>query len=69
MPKQSASPLAGDRIKKAINHFCELLESAPQKSRLELLHQVELRYDLSPMECEFLNNHLAQEKTGEKQSI
>ncbi|MEK6200921.1 MAG: hypothetical protein N2A40_00665 [Desulfobulbaceae bacterium] len=46
-------------MKKAICAFSELLQEHPEKSRLSLLHQVELQFDLSPKECEFLNNHLA----------
>jgi len=27
-----------------------------------LLHEVEIKFDLSPKECEFLNNHFDKEK-------
>jgi hypothetical protein len=56
----------GDKMKKAICAFSELLREHPGKNRLSLLHQVEIKFDLSPKECEFLNNHLSesqQEKT------
>ena len=49
----------GDKMKKAICTFSELIQQHPEKSRLSLLHQVEIQFDLSPKECEFLNNHLA----------
>ncbi len=62
MPEHISSPIARDRLKKAVKHFCELIEAAPEKNRLELLHQVELKYDLSPAECEFLNNYLSKDK-------
>ncbi len=52
------SPLGGDKLKKAVIHFSELLESSPDKSRTELLQIVQLRFDLSPAECEFLDRHL-----------
>ena len=49
----------GDKMKKAVCAFAELLREHPEKSRVSLLHQVEIRFDLSPKECDFLNNHLA----------
>jgi len=52
---------AGDKIKKALQTFSELLEKQPEKSRLALLHEVEVRFDLSPKECEFLNSHFDRE--------
>ncbi len=53
----------GDKMKKALKAFCELVEKHPEKSRLTLLHQVETAYDLSPKECEFLNDNFT--KTDE----
>jgi hypothetical protein len=50
----------GDKMKKAICAFSELIQAHPEKSRLSLLHQVEIQFDLSPKECEFLNNHLSE---------
>ena len=50
----------GDKLKNAIKTFSELLEQHPEKSRLELLHEVETRFDLSPKECEFLNKNFNQ---------
>ena len=50
----------GDKMTKAIKTFSELLEKHPEKTRLSLLHEVEIRFDLSPKECEFLNSHFDQ---------
>jgi hypothetical protein len=47
----------GDKVKKALQAFSELIEKHPEKRRAELLHEVEIRFDLSPKECEFLNSH------------
>ena len=57
MPDQS--PLGKDKLKKAVQYFSELVDSHPEKSRLELLQKVQLQFDLSPADCEFLNKHLA----------
>ncbi|MBT8347168.1 MAG: hypothetical protein HKP52_06445 [Desulfofustis sp.] len=55
-------PLGKDKLKKAVHYFAELVASHPEKSRLELLQKVELQFDLSPADCEFLNKHLANEE-------
>jgi len=55
------SPLGRDKLKKALLYFSQMVESQPQKSRLELLQKVQLQFDLSPAECEFLNKHLSDE--------
>lgn len=47
-------------MKKALCAFSELLRTHPEKSRIELLHQVEIQFDLSPKECEFLNSHFSE---------
>ena len=57
MTQYSIQP-PGDKIKKALKEFSELLFNSPEKNRWEILQLVELKYDLSPQECEFLNNHL-----------
>jgi len=62
MKRKDASPIASDKMKKAVQAFCELLEIHPHKSRLELLRRIELQYDLSPLESEFLNKQLLQGK-------
>jgi hypothetical protein len=48
---------SGDKMKKAIQAFSELLEKYPKKNRLTLLQEVEIKFDLSPKECQFLNDH------------
>lgn len=55
----SNSPLGKDRLKKAVQYFSELTEANPKASRLELLQKVQLQFDLSPADCEFLNKHLS----------
>lgn len=55
------SPLGRDKLKKAVHYFSEIVESYPEKSRLELLQKVQLQFDLSPAQCEFLNKYLTDE--------
>lgn len=51
----------GDKVKMAIREFSEKVQEFPEKKRQEILQEVELKYDLSPQECEFLNNHFREE--------
>ncbi|AGF79708.1 hypothetical protein UWK_03181 [Desulfocapsa sulfexigens DSM 10523] len=47
----------GDKKKLALAELCQLLEDHPEKSRKILLQQVEIKYDLTPKECEFLDRN------------
>lgn len=46
---------AGDRMRKAIKWLSDAVLSQPEKSRQRLLEEAEIRFNLSPRECEFLN--------------
>ena len=59
MTLEKPTQLPGDKLKKAITFFSELQQKKPEKSRKQLLLEVELQFDRSPLECEFLNKHLA----------
>lgn len=51
----------GDKLKKALLAFCELLREKPEKTRQQLLQEVALKFDLTPSECLFLERHLENE--------
>ncbi len=53
--------LPGERVKKAIQAFCELQADNPGKDRNFLLQRVEIQFDLSPLECEFLQRQLLEQ--------
>lgn len=48
----------GERMRKAIEEFCELRKQYPVKPRGELIEMVSRKFDLSPLECEFLQRQL-----------
>ena len=48
---------AGDKTRQALTELTHLLEQHPEKSRQELLHQVEIKFDLTPKECAFLDQN------------
>jgi len=55
-------PLSGDKMKKAIKKFSELLSKFPEKSRSDVLQMIELQFDLSPLECEFLDKNFSEKQ-------
>ena len=44
-------------LKKAICWLSETVQSHPEKSRKQILEEAELRFDLTPRECEFLHTN------------
>lgn len=62
MPRPAESPLGGDRLKKALIALSEMTDQFPDKTRQQLLCELELQFDLSPLECEFLNKHFTADK-------
>ncbi len=50
-----------DRLKKALHAYCELREKYPEKDKRSLLQQVEIKFDLTPLECEFLHRQLLED--------
>lgn len=54
----------GDRIKKALTWLSEATANHPDQSRRHLLEQAEIRFNLTPRECEFLNQNFGEERTS-----
>ncbi|MDH4321923.1 MAG: hypothetical protein OEV73_10555 [Desulfobulbaceae bacterium] len=46
---------AGEKVRKALRWLSESLQTSPEKGRLQTLREAELRFDLSPAECRFLD--------------
>ena len=44
----------GENIRKAVKWISEVCKEYPKKGRKKIILEAELRFDLSPMECEFL---------------
>ncbi len=57
------SPLHGKStsLKKALTWMAETLAEHPEKKRIIVLREAELRFDLTPLECEFLDTHFSAE--------
>ena len=52
-----------DKMKKAIKWISETVLDCPDKKRKNLISEAQLRFDLSPSECEFLHKNFAQNCT------
>lgn len=44
----------GDKIRKAVCWISEILREHPEKSRSQIVKEAEVRFDLTPRECTFL---------------
>ena len=44
----------GESIRQAVKWISEVTKEYPEKSRKEIIQEAELRFDLSPKECDFL---------------
>lgn len=57
MPQTDQVQPSGDKIKKAVRWLSEMVQNHPDKKREEILKEAEIRFDLSPAECNFLDNN------------
>ena len=55
----SRLPTGSDKMKKALRWMSEELLNSPQKKRDMVLKEAEIRFDLSPAECEFLTKNFS----------
>ena len=51
----------GDKMKKVLRWVCEVLEEHPERKRKDVFREAQVRFDLSPLECEFLDTHFARQ--------
>jgi len=47
----------GEKIKKALIWSAEMQTGHPEMKRREILEKAQIRFNLSPKECEFLNKN------------
>lgn len=58
MTTKHPTELPGDKLRKAIDAFTELRATAPELSLNTTINKVAQKFDLSPLECEFLRRQL-----------
>ena len=49
---------SGEKMKKTLCWISEMLKSHPDKSRQQIISEAELRFDLSPKECDFIDRKI-----------
>jgi len=54
---------AGDKMKKTLSWISEMIKAHPEKSRQQIISEAEIRFDLSPKECDFIDRKLRQAAT------
>lgn len=59
MSEQSPLHTKSAQLKKALLWMAETLTQHPQKQRAQVLREAQLRFDLTPTECEFLDKHFS----------
>jgi len=59
MCDQSPLQTRSANLKKALTWMSETLQNQPEKKRAAVLQEAELRFDLTPLECAFLDKHFS----------
>ena len=49
---------SGDKMKKTLCWISEMLKTHPEKNRQQIISEAEIRFDLSPKECDFIDRKL-----------
>jgi hypothetical protein len=55
---------SGDRMKKTLCWISEMLKAHPEKNRQQIISEAEVRFDLSPKECDFIDRKLRYDVSG-----
>jgi len=58
MPAADEIMPSGDKMKKTLVWISEMLQAHPEKSRHQIISEAEIRFDLSPKECDFVDRKL-----------
>ncbi len=64
MPETEAVTPEGERIRKAVRWICETVAEHPERDRKSIVQEAEIRFDLTPRECEFVHAKLTETQKG-----
>ena len=64
MPAADEIMPSGDKMKKTLIWISEMLQAHPDKSRQQIISEAEIRFDLSPKECDFVDRKLRTDSGG-----
>jgi hypothetical protein len=51
-------------MKKTLCWISEMIQAHPEKSRQQIISEAEIRFDLSPKECDFIDRNLQDKICG-----
>lgn len=51
-------------LQKAVAWLGETMQQHPEKQRIKVIAEANLRFDLTPLECEFLHRHFREAAAG-----
>ncbi len=54
----------GDKMKRAIRWLSETVQQHPHRSRRQIIEEAQIRFDLSPAECTFLEKNFDKSVSG-----
>jgi hypothetical protein len=55
---------SGDKMKKTLCWISEMIKEHPEKNRQQIISEAEIRFDLSPKECDFIDRKLRNDSVG-----
>ena len=58
MPSIDAILPSSDKMKKTLCWISEMIKEHPEKNRQQIIREAEMRFDLSPKECDFIDRKL-----------
>ena len=58
MPSVDPILPSGDKLKKTLCWISEMIKEHPEKNRQQIISEAEMRFDLSPKECDFIGRKL-----------
>ncbi len=58
MPSVDEIVPSGDKMKKTLCWISETIKEHPEKNRQQIISEAEIRFDLSPKECDFIDRKL-----------
>ena len=55
---------SGDKMKKTLCWISEMLQAHPEKNRQQVISEAEVRFDLSPKECDFIDRKIRDDQSS-----
>ncbi len=59
-PTKDLQP-SGENLRKAVRWICDSVLANPEKKRADIIKEAEIKFDLSPKECAFLDEKISKE--------